>query len=264
MKHAPRLHRAGFTSVAIAASCLPALAFADDDAELKPGYTPRPLHWAQPAGGHPGITNFYKVDDALYRGAQPTDDGFGELRKLGIRTVVDVRSRDHSDGDPAGNGIEEIDIPCRAWTLSNAHTAAFLKTMADPGRYPVYLHCRRGADRTGTLVAVYRIAVQGWSKSAAIEEMLEGGYHFADDVLMHLAEYIWNLDVDRVCAEAGITPAPPRGIEPVSPDWTTRFSALLRDDGNGGERVRRGWKSRFAGMVFGLIGSHEKAPVLEP
>ena len=40
------------------------------------------------------------------------------------------------------------------------------------------MHCQQGADRTGTMMAFYRIAVQGWPKDDAIAEMKNGGYGF--------------------------------------------------------------------------------------
>ena len=43
--------------------------------------------------------------------------------------------------------------------------------MADPAKRPVFVHCKHGADRTGTMVAFYRILFEGWSKDEAIREM---------------------------------------------------------------------------------------------
>ena len=46
------------------------------------------------AGSAPGIKNFDKVDAHVYRGAQPTDEGFQYLAKLGVKTIIDLRETD--------------------------------------------------------------------------------------------------------------------------------------------------------------------------
>ena len=72
-----------------------------------------------------------------------------------------------------------------------------------PARVPVLVHCQHGADRTGSMIAVYRVIVQGWSKDDAIREMKEGGYGF-HRIWGNLPEWIENLDIDGVRREVGI------------------------------------------------------------
>lgn len=40
------------------------------------------------------------------------------------------------------------------------------------------VHCWHGSDRTGAVIAAYRIVQQGWSQHDAIDEMINGGYGF--------------------------------------------------------------------------------------
>ena len=42
------------------------------------------------------IPNFSKVCEGLYRGGQPTDDGYKNLKRMGIRSIVTLRVLDHS------------------------------------------------------------------------------------------------------------------------------------------------------------------------
>jgi len=67
------------------------------------------------------------------------------------------------------------------------------------------VHCQHGADRTGMMTAIYRIAVEGWSKEDAIKEMTEGGFGF-HAIWKDLPVYVRTLDVERIAAEAGVTP----------------------------------------------------------
>lgn len=132
--------------------------------------------------GLPGMENFARMNDKLYRSSQPRPDAWADLKRMGIRTVVNLRSH-HSDAEEAGKvGIRPIDLKLHAsMTGSTAPTdeeiRGFLDIALDPARQPVLFHCAQGKDRTGTLAALYRIEVDGWTPDEAIEEMRAFGYH---------------------------------------------------------------------------------------
>ncbi len=181
----------------------PAPRRAAPDAALSPA---RPANWATPLE-RPGLPNLFKVSDRLYRGAQPTAEGFAELKKLGIRTVVNLRA-DHSDlalMDKVGLGY--VSVPMRAWHPEREDLVMFLKVVTDTTRTPVFVHCQHGSDRTGEICAAYRVAVQGWAVEDAIKEMLEGGFGFHDIWRKRIGNYLRGLDYDAIRRKAGI-PAP--------------------------------------------------------
>ena len=93
-----------------------------------------------------------------------------------------------------------------AWPLipEQRQVVRFLTIVTDPKKTPVLVHCRHGADRTGTMCAVYRIVVQGWTKEEAIKEMTDGGFGFHRAWGNHLIQWINNLDIDRIRQIAGI------------------------------------------------------------
>ena len=151
----------------------------------------------------PGVPNFHKVSDELYRGAQPSAEGMRQLEKLGIKTVVNLRSF-HSDRDEIkGTGLGYEHIYMKTWHPEDKEVVCFLQIVSDEGRTPVFVHCQRGADRTGTMCAIYRIAVQDWSKSEATEEMTKGGFGFYSG-WQNLINYIRELDVDEIKRRAGL------------------------------------------------------------
>jgi protein tyrosine/serine phosphatase len=96
-------------------------------------------------------------------------------------------------------------IPFLAWHPEDEDVVRFLQIVADPSKTPVFVHCRRGVDRTGTMVAIYRIAVQGWSRGEAIREMTEGGFGY-DGKFPNLVKYIQKLDIDAIKRKAGLGP----------------------------------------------------------
>jgi protein tyrosine phosphatase (PTP) superfamily phosphohydrolase (DUF442 family) len=162
----------------------------------------RPANWAQPLQVS-GLPNLHKVSNDLYRCAQPTAEGIKNLRSLGIKTVVNLRAF-HSDAAVAGDtAILHEHIAMNAWQPKEEEVVRFLRIAADPKRVPVLVHCQHGADRTGMMCALYRIAVQGWSKEEALREMQEGGFGF-HGVWQNLIRYVDGLDIERIKQKAGI------------------------------------------------------------
>src|SRR5262249_11299717 len=113
----------------------------------------------------PGVPNFHQVNEHLYRGGQPTEQGFQSLAKMGVKTVIDVResgSRSTVEEKLVTNlGMKYVSIPISGCPRPE-HVTKVLGIFHDDSAGPVFLHCRRGADRTGTLVACYRIEHDRW------------------------------------------------------------------------------------------------------
>jgi len=159
--------------------------------------------WAQKIE-KPGLPNFHLVTTNLYRGAQPTAEGMTELKKLGVRTVINLRSF-HSDKDEASNtGLKLVRFTTQPWDSDDKDVIAFLKVMADTNNLPAMVHCQRGADRTGLMCAMYRVVYCGWEKKDAIEEMKNGGFAFYRGWKNQL-RYIGKADVEKLKLKAGIS-----------------------------------------------------------
>jgi protein tyrosine phosphatase (PTP) superfamily phosphohydrolase (DUF442 family) len=166
----------------------------------------RPETWAQPVELK-GVPNLYRVSENLYRGDQPSLEGMRNLKALGLKTIINLRSF-HSDRDEIGaTGLAYEHLYMQAWHPEVEDVVRFLKIVTDPRRAPVFVHCQHGADRTGTVIAVYRIAVQGWSKAEAIREMTGGGFGF-HRIWGNLPRWIQNLDIDSVKRQAGLIRLP--------------------------------------------------------
>ena len=139
--------------------------------------TVRPANWAQKVEVA-GVKNCHQLTTNLYRGAQPTAEGMKQLKMLGIRTVINLRAF-HSDKDEvAGTGLKSVRFETKPWHAEEEDVVGFLKFVTDTNNLPVFVHCQRGADRTGLMCAMYRIVACGWSKPEAIDEMKNGGFDF--------------------------------------------------------------------------------------
>ena len=163
----------------------------------------RPATWAMPVPGAT-VANLYRVEADLFRSAQPTSAGFKELEALGVKTVLDVAGGDGDDQEARGTSLKLVHIPMSAWGLRDDRVLEALRILADPGSRPLVIHCQHGADRTGALVALYRVVVQGWKKADAIREMNEGGYHHSF-LWKNLDRYVDRADVAALRKELGLS-----------------------------------------------------------
>jgi len=159
-------------------------------------------------GGDAPIDRFRRVDARLYRGAQPDAEGFRYLQQLGVQTVINLREeadavRTNERRIVESLGMRYVSLPVKDgsfFTTSRRIPEETVRTFLDlvvttaPG--PIFVHCRRGTDRTGALVGLYRIAQHGWSSAEAQAEARHVGMRW------------WYSGLKRQIAEFGRTADP--------------------------------------------------------
>lgn len=127
------------------------------------------------AGSAPGIKNFDQVDAHVYRGGQPTEEGFKYLAKKGVKVVIDLREADSRSKEEArvvtAAGMKYINVPMTGLTPPTiAETVKILDILEDNNAGPVFVHCKHGADRTGAVIAAYHIEHDKWDNSRALSD----------------------------------------------------------------------------------------------
>lgn len=130
-----------------------------------------------------GADNLYKVDRRLYRSAQPTRAGFNNLSKsLGIKAVVSLREFHNDESLARGVPITLHRVGFNTWHIGDDDGEKIVRALRlirkAETQGSVLVHCQHGSDRTGAIIALYRILYQGVTKEAAIQEMMEGGFGF--------------------------------------------------------------------------------------
>jgi tyrosine-protein phosphatase SIW14 len=130
----------------------------------------------------PGVPNFHEVNGHVFRGGQPSKEGWASLAKLGVKTVIDLRrTEEHStEGERKAVeavGMHYVNIPMNGFEIPTVdQTAAALSHIGETDT--VFIHCRQGRDRTGTIVAAYRMSHDRWDCSKAMNEAGACGMHW--------------------------------------------------------------------------------------
>jgi len=149
----------------------------------------------KPRNDIPGLKNFAKVSDVLYRGEQPSKEGFAELKKMGVKTIVNLRSFNSDRGELKGLGLQYAHIYCKAWNPEDEDVVKFLKIIQNKDNHPVFVHCQHGADRTGMMVAIYRMMEQGWSVDESRTEVENFGFH---KIWKDIQKYLKRFDPEKM------------------------------------------------------------------
>ena len=129
------------------------------------------------------LPNFHTVNARLYRGGQPRAGGLQRLAALGVKTIINLRDDDAREAEEEREaralGLRYFNVPLSRAHRPDAKQIDELFALLDAKEnQPVFIHCQRGADRTGALVAVYRISHDGWTAEQALDEAERYGMGF--------------------------------------------------------------------------------------
>lgn len=170
---------AGAARILVTALAMCAAACATSPAQDTPAARPNPAHSIARKISAPGVANFGEVTPTLYRGAQPTPEGFETLRKMGIAIVVDLRDGGEGKREEkqvTREGMKFVAIPWECSNPKDDYFAKFLAIVRDNPEKKVFVHCHVGVDRTGMMIAAYRMSEQGWTADEALREMRAFGF----------------------------------------------------------------------------------------
>jgi protein tyrosine/serine phosphatase len=165
----------------------------------------------------PGVENFHQVDEHVYRGAQPSAEGLKSLATLGVKTIVDLRGGgDHTAWEKSEVeklGMQYVHVPMHGMQApSNEDVAKVLALLDSPGAssdWPVFVHCKRGRDRTGTVIACYRIQHDHWKNQKALKEARLHGMSWVERAMM---SYVLSYKPKETASASSQPPSPPPSV----------------------------------------------------
>lgn len=149
---------------------------------------------------HAELPNFYKVSEHLYRGGQPKAGGVKKLAEMGIKTIINLRGTDEmtraEEAEAKAAGLSYFNIPMPGLSRpTHEQVSRVMEIMGRQENGPVFIHCKRGSDRTGTVIALYRIARDGWTANQALVEARRFGLSWMEFGMKdYVADYYrdWN------------------------------------------------------------------------
>jgi len=154
-----------------------------------------PNCWAATAEDPKALPNFQIVNDNVLRGGQPSDEGIKSLAKRGVKTIIDLRlasehSIPHEKQLVESNGMHFVSVPMKGMSApTDEQLFTVLRVLNDSKQWPVFVHCRRGADRTGTILACYRISHDNWNNQKALEEAKTYGISVFERAMRNFIEH---------------------------------------------------------------------------
>lgn len=155
----------------------------------------RPLNWATKVESCQ-LENFYKLNDSIYRSEQPDKAEFACLAGTGMLSVLNLRSY-HMDSTLIENSsLKPFTVKMKANDFTDNEIIESLRILRS-GPKPIVVHCKHGSDRTGVVIAMYRIIFENWTKDQALDELQHGGYGFHEKYT-NITGYIKNADTQLI------------------------------------------------------------------
>lgn len=192
--------------------------------------------FAQNATNSAELPRFQQVSEKLYRSGQPRKGGLARLRELGINTIVNLRGASSQtraeEAEARALGLNYVNVPLPNWGRpQDTRVARILELIAAPENGRVLVHCKEGVDRTGMIVAVYRIRNEGWTSHKALAEAEHNGMKRTQFWMRDYVEYYG----DRV-----VKLGPALALQPPGDDaFDDRIGASMRFIERGTFRARK-------------------------
>ncbi|MDX6557047.1 MAG: tyrosine-protein phosphatase [Blastocatellia bacterium] len=163
---------------------------------------------SDPAFANINIKNFGKMDERFYRGAQPKEEDYKDLKALGIRTIIDLQDSptNYEKRDVEALGMRYVNIPMSDSVYPKEESiSAFLKLINDPTTGVFFAHCAGGRHRTGVVGAIYRFNVDHWNYDQAYAEMKDYDFYTRwghGDMKKYVDDYWQHMQANATAASA--------------------------------------------------------------
>jgi uncharacterized protein (TIGR01244 family) len=161
------------------------------------------LAFSQAEPNYSELPNFHKVSDKLFRGAQPRKDGLKRLASLGVKTILNLRGEDEISAaeqqEAKALGLNYYALPMAGLSRpTDEQVAQALAIINNADNGVVFVHCKHGADRTGVVVACYRMSQESRTVEQAQSEAQKYGMSWVQfGMKRYLADYYKRLSRDK-------------------------------------------------------------------
>jgi tyrosine-protein phosphatase SIW14 len=177
-----------------------------------------PAGLAQVERRYDELPNFHKVDERLYRGAQPKSGGIKVLSELGIKTIINLRGADEQtraeEAEAKAGGLTYFNIPMPGLSRpTHGQVSRVMAILESDENRPIFIHCKHGSDRTGTIVALYRISNHGWTANQAMSEARNYGLSWIEFGMKdYVSDYYRDQNISKQTSSEKFGQQPTTGI----------------------------------------------------
>lgn len=144
--------------------------------------------------------NLHKVSPIVFRSDQPCKKSKDFIDELGIKSVLSLRAHHNTKGEFYSDKIMLFRLRLKAHKLTEEDLLSALMIIRDAPK-PILIHCKHGSDRTGAVIAAYRIVIEQWTKAQALDEFLAVEYGYHKNIFPKIEETINELDVEKLRAK---------------------------------------------------------------
>ena len=145
--------------------------------------------------------NFARVDDRVFRSGQPDRKQLEFLvNNHDIKSLLTLRQNHDDESEARGLPLRLYRIPMRAGNIRRSQMIEALAVLRDAPK-PILIHCWHGSDRTGFIVALYRMVFQSWARERVIDEFKEVRFGHHEEVYPNLERALRTVDVEKLKAE---------------------------------------------------------------
>lgn len=144
-----------------------------------------------------GFDNLYEVSEGIYRSEQPNRKGMETLESFGIKSVLNLREKRTDNREARHTDLVLVQVPIQAKTMTYGDVLLALQAI-EKAEKPLVVHCLHGSDRTGAIIASYRMVNENWTREAAINEFLADQYGYHLKLFPNILELLENIDVEKM------------------------------------------------------------------
>jgi len=158
----------------------------------------RPSDWARKINSSK-LSNLYMLNDSIYRCEQPDSLDFIKISTIGIKSILNLRSNFTDNDLIDGLPLIKYNVEMMPFSIGDKEIVNALRILIYSPK-PILVHCYYGSDRTGVVIAMYRIIFQKWTKEEALNEMMNGGYSF-HNIFINIPRYVKEVDIEEIKKE---------------------------------------------------------------
>ncbi|WP_161782109.1 tyrosine-protein phosphatase [Serratia sp. Ag1] len=141
--------------------------------------------------------NYHQVSPDLFRSAQPDAAQMQALEQSGIKTVLNLRQWNDDDSEAKGTSLILRRVPMNAAVINDEIVVSALREIRFAQK-PMLVHCWHGSDRTGLIVAMYRLVFEHAAKADVLAELRKPEYGYHESYYGGIARYVRDVDVNQI------------------------------------------------------------------